>query len=204
MKKRVYICLIILIIWIILIKTNNLEWFDESIYNAIYSFNSLKLTNIMKNITFFANTKTIIVLCLLSLLSLIWKYKDSLYLVCTVITSTILNNLIKVIIRRERPNHFRYIIETTYSFPSGHAMASMSFYGGIIILIMYSNLNKRIKYILAILLGVLIFLIGLSRVYLGAHHASDIIGGWLCSYILLNYTNDLLKRRKNKTKWFYI
>ena len=69
-------------------------------------------------------------------------------------------------------------------------MASVSIYGIIIYLLLKSNLNKTIKYIGTISLSLLIVLIGISRIYLGAHFMSDIIGAILVSTIwLLAFTS---------------
>lgn len=199
MKKKVIICLIIFFIWLILVLTNNLIWFDESIYFLIHKLDSDNMTKLMNFFTFFAETKTIIVLSILALIGLWFKKKWPLYLDGTIAISTIINVLLKLIIRRERPNHITYVDEKTYSFPSGHAMASMSFYGAVIVIVLNSNLNKKIKYLISFLLGLLIFLIGVSRIYLGVHYPSDIIGGWLVSIILLIILDDILKRRKNES-----
>ena len=195
MKEKIIISLICLIIWIILVIFNKLEWFDESIYIFLSNFNSDALTNVMKVITAFANTKTIVLLTVLSLASLCWKDKKCFYIIYTIILSTILNNILKLIIKRERPTHYRYIIEKTYSFPSGHAMASICFYGSIIVLIINSKLDKKYKYLITIFLSILIFFIGISRIYLGVHHASDIIGGWLIGMILLIILNKKVKEK---------
>ena len=75
------------------------------------------------------------------------------------------------------------VTEHGYSFPSGHAMISTAFYGLIIYLI-YKNANKHKKIYIA-LLTILIFLIAVSRVYLGAHYATDVIAGIIFAIIYL-------------------
>ena len=199
MKKNIIISLIIFIIWTFLTITNRLIWFDKGIYSFINSFECDSVTRIMKFFTFFAETKTIVALSILSLISLWWGNKKSLYLAGTILSSTILNVVLKLIFKRDRPTHFHYVVENTYSFPSGHAMASMSFYGTIIVLVINSSLNKKYKYLISVILGLLIFFIGVSRIYLGVHFPSDIIGGWILSFILLNVLNEIMKRRKNES-----
>ena len=194
MKKRVIICLIIFIIWISLIFTDNIGWFDNAVYNCLYSLKSDTFTNIMKIITALSNPVTIIILTGLSLVGLIWQYKKSLFLVGTIGGSTLLNVILKNIFRRARPEHYRFIEETGFSFPSGHAMGSMSFYGFFIILVLNSKLSKTYKYIISIILGLIIFLIGISRIYLGVHYPSDIVGGYLISFIWLNIVYELMRK----------
>lgn len=102
---------------------------------------------------------------------------------------TILNQLLKRILQRPRPNEFRIIEETGYSFPSGHSMVSMAFYGYLIYLIYKYVKNKYIKWGLITLLSILIVSIGTSRIYLGVHYTSDVLGGFLISLsYLIVYT----------------
>ena len=101
------------------------------------------------------------------------------------VNSSIINKILKAIFVRPRPNVLRLIKQGGYSFPSGHAMASMTFYGFLIYLIIKSNINKNIKILLTSLLTILILLIGISRIYLGVHYASDILAGYLVSIIYL-------------------
>lgn len=92
-----------------------------------------------------------------------------------------LNSLLKNIIQRPRPNNYRIIDESGFSFPSGHSMVSVAFYGFLIYLIYKYINNKTIKYSLITLLFSLIILIGLSRIYLGVHYASDVVAGYCLS-----------------------
>ena len=75
--------------------------------------------------------------------------------------STILNQVLKHIVQRPRPTEYRIIEETGYSFPSGHSMVSMAFYGFLIYLILKYMKNRKIKPFLTIFLIVLILLIGI-------------------------------------------
>lgn len=75
--------------------------------------------------------------------------------------------------------------ETSYSYPSGHTFTSLAFYGFIIYLIAKSNLDKKTKKIINIILITLVILIGTSRVYLNAHYPSDILGGALSAALYL-------------------
>ena len=98
---------------------------------------------------------------------------------------TILNQIIKFIMQRPRPTEFRIIEETGYSFPSGHSMVSLAFYGYLIYLIYKYINNKHLKRTLIIILSVLICIIGVSRIYLGVHYTSDVLGGFLISFAYL-------------------
>ena len=96
-----------------------------------------------------------------------------------------LNLLLKQIVQRPRPTEYRIVNETGYSFPSGHSMVSMAFYG-LIAYWIWKNVKKTtLKWVLCILLAVLI--IGISRIYLGVHYTSDVMAGFCISvsYLVL-------------------
>ena len=169
--------------------------FDAAVYKFVIGFRSDSLTKVLLFITDFASVKRIVVLCAISLIGLFWKYYKSLFLVLNVIISTIFNVVIKNIMMVPRPNILRLAEETGYSFPSGHSMASVAFYGFIIYLILSSNINKYLKVVISSLLVILIIVIGFSRVYLGVHNASDVIAGHAISTGLLLADIMILKRK---------
>lgn len=114
---------------------------------------------------------------------------------------TILNQIIKFIMQRPRPTEFRIIEETGYSFPSGHSMVSLAFYGYLIYLIYKYINNKHLKRTLIIILSVLICIIEVSRIYLGVHYTSDVLGGFLISFAYLIIYIELVNKfvlEKNK------
>jgi len=114
---------------------------------------------------------------------------------------TILNQIIKFIMQRPRPTEFRIIEETGYSFPSGHSMVSLAFYGYLVYLIYKYINNKHLKRTLIIILSILICIIGVSRIYLGVHYTSDVLGGFLISLAYLIIYIELVNKfvlEKNK------
>ena len=134
----------------------------------------------------------------IALLLLIKNKKIGLSIFSNIVIITILNQLLKRILRRPRPTEFRIVEETGYSFPSGHSMVSMAFYGYLIYLIYRYIENKYIKWLLIVLLSILICLIGISRIYLGVHYTSDVLGGFLLSISYLVVYISLIKNLKIK------
>lgn len=124
--------------------------------------------------------------------------KIGLYIWANLGISTILNQALKHIFQRPRPTEYRIINEAGYSFPSGHSMVSMAFYGFLIYLIYKNVKNKYLKWGLIALLSLLILLIGLSRIYLGVHYTSDVIAGFLVSVSYLIIFTHFLPRKNNK------
>lgn len=105
-----------------------------------------------------------------------------------------INLILKNILQRPRPTEYRLIYESGYSFPSGHSMASMAFYGFLIYLIYKYVKSRKVKWSLIILLTILIITIGVSRIYLGVHYTSDVIAGFLASLMYLILYTSLINR----------
>ncbi len=137
-------------------------------------------TPIAKFITNFGGAIFLIIATII-LFILIKNKKIGFSIISNLVIVTILNQLLKNILQRPRPNEFRIIEETGYSFPSGHSMVSMAFYGYLIYLIYRYVKNKYIKWTLIVSLSILICTIGISRIYLGVHYTSDVLGGFLIS-----------------------
>ena len=137
-------------------------------------------TPIAKFITNFGGAIFLILLAI-TLFILIKDKRIGLSIFINLLVVTGLNQIIKHILQRPRPTEFRIIEETGYSFPSGHSMVSMAFYGYLIYLIYKYIKNKYVKWISIVILSILICSIGISRIYLGVHYTSDVLGGFLLS-----------------------
>ena len=145
-------------------------------------------TPIAKFITNFGGAIFLIILTI-TLFILIKNKKIGLSIILNLIVITGLNQILKYILQRPRPTEYRLIEETGFSFPSGHSMVSMAFYGYLIYLIYKYVKNKYLKWISIVLLSILICSIGISRIYLGVHYTSDVLGGFLISLsYLIVYT----------------
>lgn len=138
------------------------------------------VTPIAKFITNFGGATFLIVLTI-ALFIVIKNKKIGVSIFSNLVIVTILNQLLKGILQRPRPTEYRIIEETGYSFPSGHSMISMAFYGYLIYLIYKYVKNKYIKWTSIVVLSLLICAIGISRIYLGVHYTSDVLGGFLIS-----------------------
>ena len=150
-------------------------------YNIVSKFLISDFTTpIAKFITNFGGAIFLIVLTM-ALFILIKNKKIGFSVFSNLVIITVLNQLLKRILQRPRPTEFRIIEETGYSFPSGHSMVSMAFYGYLIYLIYKYVKNKYVKWISIGVLSLLICSIGISRIYLGVHYTSDVLGGFLIS-----------------------
>jgi len=158
--------------------------FDTKVITFVQGLESDSLTKILKVFTWIGGQIPVIVILLATLIFLyvvLHHRSELVFLIAVVSGSALLNILLKQIFRRDRPSLYRLIEETGFSFPSGHSMAAFTLYGAIVFLVW-----KHIPYVLgriAVIVGgtCLILMIGISRIYLGVHYPSDVLGGYLIS-----------------------
>lgn len=190
MKK--YSKWVVMVIFLILfsifaykIVMNKSIYIDNIVYDFICdNFMSERMTNVVKILTSLGSALVIIILTIVLFIAIKNK-KIAISVVINLIVITILNNLLKIIFLRPRPDVNNLILESGYSFPSGHSATGMAFYGYLIYLIYKYVNNKKIKIPLIIFLSLIIVAIGLSRIYLGVHYASDVLGGFLLAIVYL-------------------
>lgn len=200
MKKYIkWIILFVLLVLFVFISINvykGNDFYSDSIVYEFVSSNIINdnMTSIVKFITWFGSTIGIIIMCLISLF-VIRKKKINVIIVISLICATLINNYIfKFIFARERPNINPMVIEDSYSFPSGHSMVSMVFYGSLIYIAYRYIKNRVLKYVIISCLSLLIILIGFSRVYLGVHYFSDVIGGFVFGICYLIISSMIIKK----------
>lgn len=181
------ICFISLILFLVITENvfnNEIMRADTIGYNIVSNLISDKLTPLVKVVTWFGSATCLILLTII-LFIIIKNKKAGLLIGTNLVIISILNQTLKSLLQRPRPTGFRIINETGYSFPSGHSMISMAFYGFLIYLIYKNVKNKCLKFTLIIILFILIIGIGLSRIYLGVHYTSDVFAGFLLSIAYL-------------------
>jgi membrane-associated phospholipid phosphatase len=199
-----FICLILFLALAEDIFTKELIKSDTIGYELISTY-LIKdnITPFAKTITFFGSPICLILTTII-LFILIKNKKIGLLITINLITITILNQLLKFILQRPRPEELRIINENGYSFPSGHSMVSMAFYGLLIYLIYKNIKNKYTKTILILTLSLLIIMIGISRIYLGVHYTSDVLAGFLLSIsyliVYINITKKMITNNKKTIK----
>ena len=92
-----------------------------------------------------------------------------------------INQVLKYIVQRPRPDGFRLISEVGYSFPSGHSMVSMAFYGLCAWMVWTYERDRILRWVCCLSFATIVVAVGMSRVYLGVHYASDVIAGFCVS-----------------------
>lgn len=134
-------------------------------------------------------------------------YAETLWLLInTGLIAGIVNPVIKLLFMRPRPTIQHLVTEHGYSYPSGHSTGSMLLYGTIILLLPQFITPKKCCLFLQLLLGLGVFLIGISRIYVGVHFPSDVVGGfcfglaWLLMTYPIYWEQRFVWRFKNKQK----
>lgn len=193
----VAILMIIFFILVYLFKSKKIQPFDNMIYNFVKGIQNETLTSIFKVITefggitsvFFITVITVLVLCFAN------KRKIALWVSMNIIISSLIYSIFKNIIQRPRPPEAeRLIIESGFSFPSGHTTNNVAFYGLAIYLIYKNVTNKKIRNTLCVILGIIPILIAFSRIYLRVHYPSDVVAGiCLGISIVILFINNIIK-----------
>lgn len=161
---------------------------DMAVFDLMRPFISAGTTAFMKFITFLGTHLFLIPANLLLIAYFLFIRKHRWYSIkvpVVAIGSVSLMLGLKTLFSRIRPTDPLLEEVKGFSFPSGHAMSAMTFYGLLIYLVYKYIENVALKWVLILLLSLLIFLIGLSRVYLRVHYASDVIGGFAMGIIWL-------------------
>lgn len=166
------------------------ESYDKAISSYIWTHKSSLLTDYMIVVTEIGDVMGYVVTfgLLIAIFWIVfkhWKYIAQLGLVLILALSS--NVLLKEIINRSRPLGEHMVTVKTLSYPSGHAMVSMAFYGFLIYLIAYFKINKVLKTCLITVLVILILSIGISRIYLGVHYPSDVLGGYIAGIMWMTF-----------------
>ena len=137
----------------------------------------------------------------LAVLALVIRHRGEAMLFAAVVAGAgILNQILKVGFHRDRPAFHRLIEQAGYAFPSGHSMSAFAFYGAVAYLF-WRHIPTRWGRGLMILAGtVMTAAIGVSRIYLGVHYPSDVIGGYLAGGFWLAASIWVYQRRTERVR----
>ena len=177
------VCFLLFFFLTIFIINGNQIFFDAPCYELL---KTLPIPIFFKFITDFGDAYYLIIFVFLYL-CISKKKNNGKFFIAMMLLEVVSNIVLKTFFSRPRPTILWLIDETGFSFPSGHMMASTMFYGMCIYFLWETKQKKIWKIIGSVLLTILILLIGMSRIYLGVHYASDIIGGFLVSLCILSF-----------------
>lgn len=169
--------------------SQDLNTFDTLVGNFIRSYTSEWLTVLAVMITNMGSAAFEISLLLIAggyMYFYMKQTREPVMLAVSLAGTWLLNNLLKIIFQRTRPDMLHLVAAGGFSFPSGHAMIATAFYG-MLGYIIWSHLRQRSKpaWYVMLLTFCLIIAIGASRIYLGVHYPSDVVAGFAAGGVCL-------------------
>lgn len=163
------------------LQEKELGAFDDKYTLSVQNLRTPWLTEIMLVITWMGDRLAYIIFGVSLFIFFYLRYKSLIFPIQTAVVLLVaggLNRWMKAIINRPRPSAEHFVEAGSMSFPSGHAMSSIVFFGFLIYLVWRLVVTGWIRWLLSIVLALLILAIGFSRVYLGVHYPSDILAGY--------------------------
>lgn len=190
LKKNfiIIMCIVIFILFCVFIKDNYMNIVNKIDANISTFFTTKmvnsKSTEFMKNITNMGDylfIGLIFILCII-----VFKNKIvSIMLSLDLFIIGFMSLALKLFFSRTRPANPLITLPNSYSFPSGHTMFTVGFYGLIIYFIWRTNIKKIFKYILTFIISMIIIYVCISRIYLGVHYFSDVMAGFIYGILIL-------------------
>jgi len=176
---------------------DNKQEFDRAAFDFISQYTNDATTNVMLFFTMFGNYQALVaanILLTCYFLFIRWHKWYSIKIPSVALSSVIVMSILKMLFNRSRP--LMPLLEPArgLSFPSGHAMSSVTFFGLLIYYVYRKEKNPTLKVLYISLLTTLILVIGLSRVYLRVHYASDVLAGFCAGIIWLTIALWLLRK----------
>lgn len=183
------------------ITNGNVERFDDAIIQPVQGVETPWLTEVMKVFTFIGSTNIVLAISIITIGILLYFRQGAQTILFTVaIGGTALLNLsLKLFFQRDRPDFNRLIEISGYSFPSGHTMMATSLYV-ILAIILWRNTQRLWRVVVVVGMLFMIFMICISRIYLGVHYPSDIVGGVTASSFWIIIVTTIYTIILNKQK----
>lgn len=176
------------------------EWintFDTYFGHMVRSFQTPSLTSFMIHFTELGNYQSLLGFTIGAglILFLVRKIKSALFLLINgVVLAAPIDTLVKHMVNRPRPSLTHLVAVHSSSFPSGHSMSIMVVAGSLILLANRMLKGSSQRLIVDLILIIMIVGIGISRIYVGVHYASDVLGGWSLGLVTLMVSQWVFNR----------
>lgn len=168
------------------ISLNETNSFDTVVREWIYGLRNPLSEKILIFFTYLGNWQSLVGLAVILILIPKTRKNIGVPMAVTAITSTIIYSIAKDMFERQRPDVSLHLInQGGYSFPSGHSMNGLVFFGILIYLVRRNCESKKGANILTLIMIALILIIGFSRVFVGVHYPTDVLGGWSLGTVIL-------------------
>jgi undecaprenyl-diphosphatase len=179
------------------VQTGSADHADLIIRNIVHRFASPDLTRAMKVATYLGSVGVLSVFLGVSVVGF-WvsgRPAAASLLAATMASAIVLENATKLAFRRPRPEpFFDIVVPQTFSFPSGHSLFSACFYGTLAYLLAAQVGKQTLRIAIWTSAAVIVGVIGFSRIYLGVHYPTDVLGGYLVAVFCLSAMKLWLRR----------
>lgn len=178
--------------------------FDEVTRAAIHQLASPTLTIVMRGFSFVGSTIALTIGTIIVVVRFAMKNlgREAKLFAITMIGAGLLNITLKLAFKRARPEpFFNLSLPETYSFPSGHSLTSAVFFGALAAILTARIKSRRVRAVIWIVSTLMFLTIGFSRIYLGVHHTTDVIAGFVAALIwilVVRFVEIQLRRRKQR------
>jgi undecaprenyl-diphosphatase len=167
------------------VMAGKLAWFDLAVRNTIHSWSTPLLTRAMLGITDLGAWPLLIVLGLLAAMLLVGRgrIRAAVILGLSAFGAEGFDQLLKALFRRPRPEAFFGASPANFSFPSGHSVESCCFYGVLAAIVAVNARSNGERIGIWIMAASVTLAVGISRVYLGVHYPTDVLGGYMAAIV---------------------
>jgi len=161
------------------------EQFDAFVRTAVHRLASPALTSMMQGVSFLGSVGVLATLSLLaiSLFFYFHRHREAASLAIAMAGAAGLDLALKYAFHRARPAPFFGTSPNSYSFPSGHALGSLCFFGVLAAILSAHTPRRGMRLLLWMVAALFIGVIGFSRIYLGVHYPSDVIAGYCAAFV---------------------
>jgi undecaprenyl-diphosphatase len=203
-QKRTISLAILALAWMLLflwlgdqVHDARTQQFDVQVRSVVHGWSSPPLTWLMLSITQLGSTLVVTTFALVAVvvfLALRWKLA-AILLFADLSVAILLNSFLKYLFHRPRPEPFFGIPPPhTYSFPSGHSLFAICFYGMLAALLGERVRSGKARVTIWMSAVLVVMMVGFSRLYLGVHYPTDVVAGWAIGLAWVNALLILLSK----------
>jgi undecaprenyl-diphosphatase len=181
--------------------------FDTQISMFLYNMRTPLLTSIMKFISFIGMDGIIFFSIIIPIFFYLKRRKhEAVLFTIMIVMGSLIDFLLKLVTQRPRPTFAPLVIENSFSFPSGHSMNSFIFFTTVAYFVYHFTHKKKTSLLAFVASAIIILSVGISRIYLGVHYPSDVLGGylagllWMVSFIVIDKTLIFFRLFKQSNK----
>lgn len=168
------------------VRRGGTQWFDDRIRLMVHGWATPALTTLMRGFSLMGEPKFLIIWGALVIFGQVWRgrARTALLFFITVAGAELVDQLLKLLFHRVRPAAFFGLKEPFgYSFPSGHALVSCTFFGVLAAMAAARTESRPRRVLYYCVAAALTGAIGFSRVYLGVHYPSDVVAGYAAAVV---------------------